>query len=172
MCTSQMHYERHRTGPCNSKSPTYSSLLFFSHSTTPPTHNLLVAGTASEDHALILCNIDELILQMGSCNFPLISSLPWYRSGGVIHALDADVTNENITSILSANGPQHLPARMLGRMTSALLTFKGPHIRIFVKVCCLLIQCACIAELCSWAAFAAKLANVRTFSHTPTKQTA
>ncbi|XP_077544511.1 uncharacterized protein LOC144156621 [Haemaphysalis longicornis] len=60
---------------------------------------------------------------------------------GVIHGLDPDTTNEALGDLLQANRPQLIHARLMGRTTSALLTFQGPHVPFYVKVGSLLYRC-------------------------------
>lgn len=103
--------------------------------------NLIVASTPSETHAITLSRISSI--QLKSILYELVPYLkpPPDTCRGVIHGLDPGTTNENLPDLLIANGPRLLHSRMLGRTTSALLTFQGPHVPFFVKVGSLIYRC-------------------------------
>lgn len=104
-------------------------------------HNLVVASTAHEEYALALSTIKAI--QLGAAEYELMPYMkpPPDTSRGVIHGLDSDVTSDTLLKLLQANKPQLLHARLMGRTTSALLTFQGPHVPFYVKVGSLLYRC-------------------------------
>lgn len=106
-----------------------------------PAQNLLVASTANEDHALLLSTVDQLALTTGILELSPYLKPPPGTVRGVIHGLDEGISNEDLNDLLAANGPSLLHARLLGRTSSALLTFQGPHVPFYVKVGCLLTRC-------------------------------
>lgn len=95
--------------------------------------NLIVASTADEDYAIKLSAITHL--QLGAAQYelcPYLKPLPG-TVRGVIHGIEAGTTEEDLADLISTTGPTILHARMLGRSTSALITFDGPHVPFYVK---------------------------------------
>ncbi|KAH9367559.1 hypothetical protein HPB48_002851 [Haemaphysalis longicornis] len=108
---------------------------FYAHVTvqTQWTQNLIVASTADEDYAMKLSAITHL--QLGAAQYelsPYLTPLPG-TVRGVIHGIEAGTTEEDLADLISTTGPRILHARMLGRSTSALITFDGPHVPFYVK---------------------------------------
>lgn len=103
--------------------------------------NLIVASTPSETHAITLSRISSV--ELNSILYELLPYLkpPPDTCRGVIHGLDPGTTNENLPDLLIANEPRLLHSRMLGRTTSALLTFQGPHVPFYVNVGSLIYRC-------------------------------
>ncbi|KAH9378660.1 hypothetical protein HPB48_008504 [Haemaphysalis longicornis] len=97
------------------------------------TQNLIVASPADEDYAMKLSSITHL--QLGAAQYelsPYLKPLPG-TVRGVIHGIEAGSTEEDLADLISTTGPSILHARMLGRSTSALITFDGPHVPFYVK---------------------------------------
>ncbi|KAH6946805.1 hypothetical protein HPB50_015371 [Hyalomma asiaticum] len=53
---------------------------------------------------------------------------------GVVHGITAGTTEERLAELLAANQCGILHARMLGKSTSAVITFQGPHVPFYIKV--------------------------------------
>lgn len=104
-------------------------------------HNLVVASTPNASHAITLSKISSV--QIGGAQYELMPYMkpPPDTCRGVIHGLDPDTTTETLADLLEANKPQLIHARLMGRTTSALLTFHGPHVPFYVKVGSLLYRC-------------------------------
>ncbi|KAH7972659.1 hypothetical protein HPB52_014793 [Rhipicephalus sanguineus] len=60
---------------------------------------------------------------------------------GVVHGIEEGTTDEQLEDLLAMNNCKILYARMLGRSTSAVITFEGPHVPFYVKVGCTLSRC-------------------------------
>lgn len=103
--------------------------------------NLVVASTPNASHAITLSKIT--CVQIGGVQYEIMPYMkpPPDTCRGVIHGLDPDTTNEALGDLLQANRPQLIHARLMGRTTSALLTFQGPHVPFYVKVGSLLYRC-------------------------------
>ncbi|KAH9370823.1 hypothetical protein HPB48_007894 [Haemaphysalis longicornis] len=52
---------------------------------------------------------------------------------GVIHGLDPGTTTEQLPYIIASSGPRIVQARMLGKSTSAVVTFEGPHVPFYIR---------------------------------------
>lgn len=104
-------------------------------------HNLLVASTANAEYAITLSKVTTL--QLGAVQHELMPYMkpPPDTCRGVIHGLDSDITPDTLANLLQANKPLLLHARLMGRTTSALLTFQGPHVPFYVKVGSILYRC-------------------------------
>ncbi|CAN8023209.1 unnamed protein product, partial [Ixodes persulcatus] len=109
---------------------------FYAHVTiqTQWAQNLIVASPASEDFALKLQEVTKV--QLGSVTYDL---LPYLKPipgtvRGVVHGIEAETSERELMELLSAKGHNIMHARMLGKSTSALLTFQGPHVPFYVKV--------------------------------------
>ncbi|KAH9383141.1 hypothetical protein HPB48_023876 [Haemaphysalis longicornis] len=103
--------------------------------------NLIVASTASEDLAEVLSTITQLQLEGATYELSAYVKPPPNTSRGVIHGFEAGTTEEELAALLITTGPQILQARMLGRSTTAVVTFEGPHVPFYVKVACTLTRC-------------------------------
>ncbi|KAG0421225.1 hypothetical protein HPB47_002880 [Ixodes persulcatus] len=60
---------------------------------------------------------------------------------GVVHGIEAGTTEEELKELISVNGYSILHARMLGKSSSALLTFEGPHVPFYVKAGSVFTRC-------------------------------
>ncbi|KAH6932906.1 hypothetical protein HPB50_010636 [Hyalomma asiaticum] len=95
--------------------------------------NLIIASTADEDYALRLGSITNI--QLGQIIYevtPYFKPLPG-TVRGVVHGITAGTTEERLAD-LAANQCGIMHARMLGKSTSAVITFQGPHVpwKIFI----------------------------------------
>lgn len=104
-------------------------------------NNLIVACTPDPEHAITLSAIQSIRLGEADYEIQPYMKPPPNTSRGVIHGLDPEVTNETLQEMLQANKPLLLHARLMGRTTSALLTFDGPHVPFYVKVGSILYRC-------------------------------
>ncbi|KAH7934364.1 hypothetical protein HPB49_025191 [Dermacentor silvarum] len=96
--------------------------------------NLIIASTADEDYALKLGSINGI--ELGAATYemtPYIKPLPG-TVRGVVHGITACTTEKRLAELLAANNCGILHARMLGKSTSAVITFEGPHVPFYVKV--------------------------------------
>ncbi|KAG0411186.1 hypothetical protein HPB47_011690 [Ixodes persulcatus] len=59
----------------------------------------------------------------------------------VVHGIEAGTTEEELKELISVNGYSILHARMLGKSSSALLTFEGPHVPFYVKAGSMFTRC-------------------------------
>ncbi|KAH7965188.1 hypothetical protein HPB49_004618 [Dermacentor silvarum] len=71
---------------------------------------------------------------------PYIKPLPGTVSG-VVHGITACTTEKRLAELLAANNCGILYARMLGKSTSAVITFEGPHVPFYVKVASSFTRC-------------------------------
>ncbi|KAH6943825.1 hypothetical protein HPB50_000119 [Hyalomma asiaticum] len=53
---------------------------------------------------------------------------------GVVHSITAGTTEERLAELLAANQCGILHARMLGKSTSAVITFQAPHVPFYIEV--------------------------------------
>ncbi|KAH6919906.1 hypothetical protein HPB50_029105 [Hyalomma asiaticum] len=53
---------------------------------------------------------------------------------GVVHGITAGTTEERLAELLAANQCGILHARMLGKSTSAVITFQAPHVPFYIEV--------------------------------------
>lgn len=104
-------------------------------------NNLIVACTPDPEQAITLSAIQSLRLGAADYEVQPYMKPPPNTSRGVIHGLDPEVNAETLQDMLQANKPLLLHARLMGRTTSALLTFQGPHVPFYVKVGSLLYRC-------------------------------
>ncbi|KAH7971479.1 hypothetical protein HPB49_024502 [Dermacentor silvarum] len=94
----------------------------------------VVASTADEDCALKLSSINGIELGAAAYEMtPYIKPLPG-TVRGVVHGITACTTEKRLVELLAANNCGILHARMLGKSTSAVITFEGPHVPFYVKV--------------------------------------
>ncbi|KAH7941186.1 hypothetical protein HPB49_010816 [Dermacentor silvarum] len=87
--------------------------------------NLIIASTADEDYALKLGSINGI--ELGAATYemtPYIKPLPG-TVRGVEHGITACTTEKRLAELLAANNYGILNARMLGKSTSAVITFEG-----------------------------------------------
>ncbi|KAH7941046.1 hypothetical protein HPB49_009538 [Dermacentor silvarum] len=87
--------------------------------------NLIIVSTADEDYALKLGSINGI--ELGAATYemtPYIKPLPG-TVRGVVHGITACTTEKRLAELLSANNCGILHARMLGKSTSAVITFEG-----------------------------------------------
>lgn len=106
-----------------------------------PTQNLVVAGTPDPDIATVLSQITMITLGQTSFEITAYMKPPPGTSRGVIHGLPEDIDNDALLELTAANKPYLIHARLLGRTSSALLTFNGTRVPFYVKVGCELIRC-------------------------------
>lgn len=103
--------------------------------------NLIVASTPEENCALALSEISAV--QLGATThevLPYLKPIPG-TIRGVIHGLEQGTTTEELPQILATNGPRILHARMLGKSTSAVVTFEGIHVPFYIKAYGLFTRC-------------------------------
>ncbi|KAH6942031.1 hypothetical protein HPB50_027475 [Hyalomma asiaticum] len=60
---------------------------------------------------------------------------------GVVHGITAGTTEERLAELLAANQCGILHARRLGKSTSAVITFQGPHVPFSIKVASSFTRC-------------------------------
>ncbi|XP_040078313.3 LOW QUALITY PROTEIN: uncharacterized protein LOC120850040, partial [Ixodes scapularis] len=103
--------------------------------------NLIIASTADEDYAMKLSMITQI--QLGAALYelmPYLKPLPG-TVRGVVHGIEAGTTEEELKELISVNGYSIPHARMLGKSSSALLTFEGPHVPFYVKAGSVFTRC-------------------------------
>ncbi|CAN7949590.1 unnamed protein product, partial [Ixodes pacificus] len=103
--------------------------------------NLIIASTADEDYAMKLSMITQI--QLGAALYelmPYLKPLPG-TVRGVVHGIEAGTTEQELKELISVNGYSILHARMLGKSSSALLTFEGPHVPFYVKAGSVFTRC-------------------------------
>ncbi|KAH7958247.1 hypothetical protein HPB49_000277 [Dermacentor silvarum] len=95
--------------------------------------NLIFARTADEIYALKLGSIN---IELGAATYvimpyikPLLGTIR-----GVVHGITARTTGKRLAELLAANNCGILHAKMLGKSTSAVIPFEGPHVPFYVKV--------------------------------------
>lgn len=95
--------------------------------------NLIVASTPNDEYAEILSEVTSLQLGAATYNIlPYIKPFPG-TVRGVIHGLDVGTTTEQLPYIIASSGPRIVQARMLGKSTSAVVTFEGPHVPFYIR---------------------------------------
>ncbi|KAH9384125.1 hypothetical protein HPB48_026112 [Haemaphysalis longicornis] len=86
--------------------------------------NLIVVSTPNDEYAEILCEVTSLQLGAATYNIlPYIKPFPGIVRG-VIHGLDVGTTTEQLPYIIASSGPRIVQARMLGKSTSAVVTYE------------------------------------------------
>ncbi|KAH7947921.1 hypothetical protein HPB52_016840 [Rhipicephalus sanguineus] len=103
--------------------------------------NLILASTEEEECALKLAQVTHI--QIGQTAYevtPYLKPIP-DTVRGVVHGIEEGTTDEQLEDLLAMNNCKILYARMLGRSTSAVITFEGPHVPFYVKVGCTLSRC-------------------------------
>lgn len=106
-----------------------------------PTQNVIVASTPDPDLAITLSNIQTLQISTGLCEFAAYMKPPPGTCRGVIHGLEATITDSNLHDYLLGNEPALIHARFMGQTRSVLLTFQGNHVPFYVKVGSVLHRC-------------------------------
>lgn len=109
-----------------------------------PIQNLIVASTPDERCARALSS--TTLVHLGATTYELQPYLKPFPGTvrGVIHGLDQGTTTEQLPHILSPTGlnaASIIDARMLGKTTSALITFEGKHVPFYVKAYGTLYRC-------------------------------
>ncbi|KAM7293815.1 hypothetical protein ISCGN_023398 [Ixodes scapularis] len=103
--------------------------------------NLIVASTPYETYADPLSNVTLLQLEDATYEIsPYVKPFPG-TVRGVIHGLDPGTTTEQLPNIIASPGPKIQQARMLGKSTSAVVTFEGPHIPFYIHAHGLYTRC-------------------------------
>ncbi|KAH7935480.1 hypothetical protein HPB52_008447 [Rhipicephalus sanguineus] len=104
--------------------------------------NLIITSTGDEDYALKLAEVTSI--QLGTTTYeitPYIKPVPG-TVRGVVHGVTPGTTEERLLELLAANDNcTILHARMLGRSSSAVITFEGPHVPFYVKVASSFTRC-------------------------------
>lgn len=104
--------------------------------------NLIVTSTGDEDYALKLAEVTSI--QLGPTTYeitPYIKPVPG-TVRGVVHGITPGTTEERLMELLAANDNcVILHARMLGRSSSAVITFEGPHVPFYMKVASSFTRC-------------------------------
>ncbi|KAH7949085.1 hypothetical protein HPB49_005021 [Dermacentor silvarum] len=96
--------------------------------------NVIIASTTDENYALKLGSINGI--ELGAVTYemtPYIKLLPGTVCG-VVHDITSCTTEQRLAELLAAHNCGILHARMLGKSTSAVITFEGPHVPFYVKV--------------------------------------
>ncbi|KAM7307546.1 hypothetical protein ISCGN_011182 [Ixodes scapularis] len=103
--------------------------------------NLIVASTPYETYADALSDVTSLQLEDATYEIsPYVKPFP-VTVRGVIHGLDPGTTTEQLPNIIASPGPKIQQARMLGKSTSAVVTFEGPHIPFYIHAHGLYTRC-------------------------------
>ncbi|KAG0417815.1 hypothetical protein HPB47_005344 [Ixodes persulcatus] len=103
--------------------------------------NLIVASTTYGTYADALSDVMSLQLEDATYKIsPYVKPFPG-RVRGVIHGLFPGTTTEQIPNITASPGPKIKQARMLGKSTSAVVTFEGPHVPFYIHAHGLYIRC-------------------------------
>lgn len=95
--------------------------------------NLIVASTPNDEYAEILSEVTSL--QLGAATYHILTYIKPFPGTvrGVIHGLDVGTTTEQLPYIIASSGPRIVQARMLGKSTSAVVTFEGPHVPFYIR---------------------------------------
>lgn len=104
--------------------------------------NLIVTSTDSEDLTIALSEITQLTIGNQTHEVtPYIKPLPG-TVRGVIHGLTPGTPSHRLMELLAANDQcEILHARMLGKSSSAVLTFQGPHVPFYVRLASAYTRC-------------------------------
>lgn len=95
--------------------------------------NLIVASTPNAECADALSDVTSI--QLGAVTYTVLPYVKHFPGTvkGVIHGLDPGTTTEQLPYIIASSGPRIVQARMLGKSTSAVVTFEGPHVPFYIR---------------------------------------
>ncbi|KAG0423223.1 hypothetical protein HPB47_000991 [Ixodes persulcatus] len=103
--------------------------------------NLIVASTPYDTYTDALSDVTSLQLENATYEIsPYVKPFPG-TVRGVIHGLDPGTTTEQLPNIIASPGPKIQQARMLGKSTSAVVTFEGPHVPFYIHAHGLYTRC-------------------------------
>ncbi|KAH9384820.1 hypothetical protein HPB48_026838 [Haemaphysalis longicornis] len=90
--------------------------------------NLIVASTPNAESVDALSDMTSI--QLGVVNYTVLPDVKHFPGTikGVIHRLDPGTTTEQLPYIIALTGPRIVQARMLGKSTSAVVTFEGSQV--------------------------------------------